>query len=91
MWHDADKNPCFWRTQVLGATDTPDLAFWLHLWVSKPELEALFALGGGICVTWSLTFTSGVTPADLLVARIAAEPFSFTYLQAGIDGARKRE
>ena len=37
-----------------GATDTPVLDFWWHLlWVSKPEWEALFTLGGGICVTRS--------------------------------------
>ena len=29
-------------------------------------------------------FTFGLTPADLLVASIAAEPFSSTYLQADI-------
>ena len=31
---------------------------------------------------------SGVTPASLFVASMAAKPFSSTYLQAGIGGAR---
>ena len=58
-----------------GATDTPILDFWWRLlWVSKPEWAALFKLGRGIHVTCSLRFTSGVTPADLLVASKAAEP-----------------
>ena len=43
-------------------------------------------LGGGICVTCSLIFNSSVTPADLLAASMAAEPFPSTYLQAGIGG-----
>ena len=36
--------------------------------------SALFELGRGICVTHSLRFTSDVTPADLLVASMAAKP-----------------
>ena len=36
--------------------------------VSKPEWAALFVLGEGVCVTHSLRFTSGATPADLLAA-----------------------
>ena len=36
--------------------------------------SALFVLGGGVCVTRSLIFISGVTPADLLVTSIIAEP-----------------
>ena len=52
-----------------GATDTPVLDFWLCLlWVSKLEWAALFTHDGGTCVTSSLRFTSGVTPADLLAA-----------------------
>ena len=57
------------------------------LWISKPEWAALFALGGGVCVTCSLRFTSGVTPADLLVASMAAELVSSTYLRPGISEA----
>ena len=34
----------------------------------------LFELGRGVCVTCSLRFTSGVIPADLLAASMAAEP-----------------
>ena len=57
-----------------GATDP-----WFGLLVtsplgSKPEWAALFTLGGGVHVTCSLRFTSGVTPADLLVASMATDP-----------------
>ena len=43
--------------------------------------SALFALGRGICITQYLRFTSDATPANLLVASMAAEPISSTYLQ----------
>ena len=57
-----------------GATDTPVLDFWwCLLWVSKPELAALFKLCGGVHVTHSLRFTSGATPADLFAASMAAK------------------
>ena len=66
----------------------PFLNFWWHiLWVSKPLWTALFALGGDIQVTHSIRFNSGATPADILVARMAAKPFSLTYLWASIVGA----
>ena len=65
-----------------GATDTPVLDFWwCLLWVSKPEWTASFTLGQGICNVCSLI------PADLLVANMAAEPFSSMYLQTNIGGA----
>ena len=36
---------------VFGATDNPVLDFWwCHIWVSKPEWEALFTLGRDICL-----------------------------------------
>ena len=58
-----------------GATDTPLLDFWwCLLWVSKPEWAALFMLGGHVHVTCLLRFTSGATPADLMVASMAAKP-----------------
>ena len=38
-----------------------------------------------------LRFTSGVTPADLLMARIAAKPFSSTYLRAVIGQVRNED
>ena len=42
--------------------------FWTSDRVSKPEWAALVALGGGILYdVHSQIFTSGVTPADLLV------------------------
>ena len=58
--------PCFWLlvTSPLGFKARVD--------------SALFALGRDICVTCSLRFTSGATPADLLVASMAAEPMSST-------------
>ena len=46
-------------------------------------------VGRGLHVTCSLRVTSGVTPANLLLASMAAKPFSSTYLQAGIGGARR--
>ena len=65
-----------------GATDTPVLDFWWYLlWVSKPEWAVLFSLGRCVCDVHSLKFTSGVTHADLLVASMAAELLSSTYLQ----------
>ena len=73
----------------LWGTDITVLDFWwCLLWVSKPEWVTLFALGGGIYVTCPLRFTSGVTPADLLVASMAAKALSCTYLRAGIGGAQ---
>ena len=44
--------------------------------------------GGGVHATSSLIFTYGATPADLLAASMAAQPFSSTYLATGIGGAR---
>ena len=77
------KNP------FCGATDTPVLDFWwCLLWVSKPEWAALFTLERGICVTCSLRFTCGVTPANLLAASMVAEPLFSTYLWLGIGGAQ---
>ena len=72
----------FWRTYVLFVSPLAPL-FWTFgdiSWVSKPEWAALFTLGRGIHITCSPKFTSGVTPADLLVASVAPEPFSSTYL-----------
>ena len=53
---------------------------------------------GSLIHTWqrhmftdSLRFTSGATPADLLAAIMTSEAFSFTYLQAGISGARNQD
>ena len=69
---------------------TPCLDIWCCLlWVSKPEWAASFALCGCICDVHSLTFTSGATPADFLVASMAVKPFSFTYLPAVIGGGFK--
>ena len=72
-----------------GVTDTIVLNFWWHLLcVSKPEWAALFAFGWGIHVTWSLRFTSGLTPAEILAASLAAKLFSSMYMQASIGEAR---
>ena len=63
---------------------TSVLDFWWYLLrVSGPDWAALFALGRGICVTCSLTFTSGVTPANLLATSMAAELISSIYLESG--------
>ena len=72
-----------------GDTDTPVLDFWWSLlWVSKPEWAALFTLGEGRHVTHFLRFTSGLTPAELLVANMAAKPFSFTTWKQTLVGLK---
>ena len=55
---------------------------------SKPDWAALFILGWGIHITYSLKFTSSATTANLLPASMAGESFSFTYLFTGIGGAQ---
>ena len=57
---------------------------------SPPEWAGLLPLGG-VHVHRSLRFPSGATPADLLVASIAAEPISPTYLRPGIGWARMED
>ena len=52
-----------------------------------PEWAALFTFSRSVQVTCSLRFTSGVTPANLLAAGMAAEPISST----GIGGARNQD
>ena len=71
------------------ASDTLVLDFWWHLLaVSKPEWTASFALGRGLHVTCFLRFTSGATPANILVPSMAAEPFqSLVGLNTGIYDA----
>ena len=44
----------------------------------------LFTLGRGVCVIHSMRVTSGATLADLLMASMAAELFSSTYLRSGL-------
>ena len=66
------------------ATDTPHLDFcWCRPWVSKsgwiPCLHASSPVFNGF-----IRFTSGATPADLLTASIAAEPFWSTYLDCNL-------
>ena len=55
------------------------------------EWEILFMLAEGICVTHSPRLTPGVTPANLLVASMAAETISSVYLQAVIGGAGNQD
>ena len=67
FFHCCERNLFFLKhfwSPFCGATDTPVLDWWRLLWVSKPEWEALFAIGRGVRVTHSLRFTSGVTPTD---------------------------
>ena len=64
-----------------GATDTPVLDFWWRLlWVSKSEwvLPYLSLVEAYVLHYMYLRFTSGVTPADLLVASMAAKPSPHT-------------
>ena len=62
-----------------GATDTQ---FWTSGDVSSgfqsQSGQPYSCFDGGIHVTCSIRFTSGVTPADLLVACMVAKPFSST-------------
>ena len=64
----------------------------LHLRVVKMYwilyMTSGFMYTWSIHVTHSLRFISGVTPADLFAASMAAEPFSSTYLWVGIGGSR---
>ena len=63
------------RSLLCGATDTPVLVSLLGF---KSRVGSLIhALQSH---TYSLNFTFGVTPADLLASSMAAEPFSFMYL-----------
>ena len=68
-----------------GATDT--------LFSTSGDVSKARA-GSFICTWWKcicytfLRFTSGATPADVLVTSMAAKLVSSTYLQAGIGGAR---
>ena len=72
-----------------GAIDTPVLDFWSRLpWISKQ--------GRSMCLHVSSTtrnrilrFTSGATPAELLAASIATEPFSSRYLRISLGSIRK--
>ena len=43
--------------------------------------SALFTFDGGVCVTHFLRFTFGAIPADLLIASMAAELISSSYLR----------
>ena len=84
VFRDSYNMSCYIRSRLIeitlcicslsDETDTPVLYFW----VSKPECAAIFVLGGGVRVTCSLKFTSGATPANLLVASMASKPFSST-------------
>ena len=92
VWRTTDQNRLLVQCLVkslffifCGATDTPVL--WHLLLVSKPEWDSLCLLGRGICVIHSLRFTSSATPADLLMASMAAELISSMCLWAGIGGA----
>ena len=58
------------KTFFYGATD---ICVWWHLIrVWNPEWAALFALGKGMCDVCSMRFSFGVTPANLLTARMMA-------------------
>ena len=68
-----------------GATDIPVLNFWwCLLWVSKPEWSAPFELGRGMCDVCYLRFTSGVTPANLLMANMLAGCFAHMHISAEV-------
>ena len=68
------------HTSFYGATDTPVLDFWLVTSppVFKARVGSLFALGRGIHDVF-LRLTSGATPANLLLASMAASHCSHAW------------
>ena len=62
------------QIQLFWVSEDISSGFW------RQSCTALFALGGGIF----RRFTSGVTPANLLVASMAPKSISSAYLRAGI-------
>ena len=63
--------PLFWTSGDVSSGFQSQNGFSLiHTWQSRMSN-----------ITCSLRFTSGATPADLLVASMAAKPISSTYLQ----------
>ena len=63
-----------------GATDTPVLDFWWYLpWVSKPGWIPRLPALSPACNEF-LRFTSGVTPADLLAASMAASHIAYMHV-----------
>ena len=74
-----------------GAADIPVLDLQWHLpWVSNPWLILLHASALSPVCNRFLRFTSGATPADFLVASMAAEPFWYTYWCTSIGSAESR-
>ena len=65
--------------QISGTWELHLLLLVTFVLVSKPEWIPPLACFL-TCVQWVLRFTSGVTPADLLVVSMAAQPFWATYL-----------
>ena len=57
---------------------------WTSVDVLKSKWAALFTIGRGIHVKYSLRLTSGATPANLLAASMAAKPITATYLWTGL-------
>ena len=65
---------------IRQCTDTPVLDFWLYLlWVSKSGWIPWLHTSSPSC-NGALRFTCGVTPADSLMASMAAEPSWSSYL-----------
>ena len=72
-----------------GAIDTPVFDFWSRLpWVSKQGRSMCLHVSSTTC-NRILRFTSGATPAELLAASIATEPFSSRYLRISLGSIRK--
>ena len=77
----------FWnfsRTLVLFLGPLMAL-FWTSALGFKARMNSL------ACMLCHLSFTSGVTPDDLLVASMAAEPFWSTYMHTNIGGVRVQD
>ena len=71
-----------------GVTDTPSFGLLVMFALGfKSRVDLLTCLLHHPACNTILRFTSGVTPADILAASMAAKSFSSTYLQTSIGGA----
>ena len=67
--------PLFWTQVLFVGPLIPE--FWTQVLFVGPLIYLFWTSGGGIHVTYSLRFTSGATPANLLAASVAAELISY--------------
>ena len=64
--------------RICETTDSSVLDLWCHrLWPSKADYTAVFTLGGGIHVTYSLRFTSGANTVQPLGSQHGSQAVLF--------------